>query len=247
MKRTFVTSDTHGCYLQLHSCLVQAKFDYEVDELIHLGDIVDRGPDSKKVVDLLLQMRNLIKIQGNHDEVWLANMKTGYDGFGGGAGSDKTELSYMIEIQDHDEEGNPVGLAKLKKFYPPAHIKFFEDQILHYVDDQNRFFCHAGYDRMYPIKEQHGSIFRWDRKLPYEMMSVEGDKIKRMRDINEFKRVFIGHTPTINWKKHGKLITTPIYKAQYVNIDTGGCFVQYGGKISLIDITDDDNHILYQA
>lgn len=244
-KRVFVTSDTHGMYESLKSCLDQAGFNYDEDTLIHLGDCVDRGPDSKKVIDLLLLMRNLIAIQGNHDEVWLENLKTGRHPFGEGHGAPATKNSYVIEVPRLDENLQETGEMIKAPFYPPSHTKFFENQVLHYTDDEGRFFCHASYDRHYPVEHQHESIFRWDRKLPYEMMSTK-DGIKKMADVNGFKRVFIGHTPTINWKKKGRCINKPIYKAQFVNVDTGGCFGD-PGKISLIDITDDNAHILYQA
>lgn len=244
--REFVTTDTHGCADQLEQCLKDANFDFQHDKLIHLGDIVDRGPNSKGVVDLLLLVKNLVSIQGNHDEVWLEYLTTGVHPFEKGHGTPETFESYMQDIQAVDEDFNPVGEPERILFIPPAHKAFFERQVLHYTDDQNRFFCHAGYDRYYPIDQQHEDIFRWDRKLPYEIMCIEGKKVKRMKDVNEFSRVFFGHTPTINWKSKGKPITKPIYKAQFVNADTGGCFKDRG-VISLIDITDDDNHILYQA
>jgi len=235
MKRTFVTSDTHGCYLQLHNCLVQANFDYDEDTLIHCGDIVDRGPDSKKVIDLLLQIKNLVALRGNHDEWMLEWINTGFHPGNWGHGGSATILSYIEPGEDKMID------------IPETHKEFFRNQQKYYIDDQNRFFVHAGYNRDYLVDLQHESTFYWDRHLVMEMMSTSDD-VKKMWDANDFSRVFFGHTPTINWKdKNGKPKTLPIYKAQYVQIDTGGCFKQFEGKITLLDITDDANHILYQS
>ena len=61
-------------------------------------------------------------------------------------------------------------------------------------------------------------------------------------DVNGFKQIFIGHTPTLSFQWY-EGNDKPIYAGQVIDCDTGGCF---GGKISLIDITTDD-HILYQS
>lgn len=241
MRREFVTSDTHGCYDQLKNCLDQANFDYQQDRLIHCGDVVDRGPDSKKVVALLLQIEDLIALKGNHDDWWKTFLDTGQHPANFTHGGNKTLDSYLDEMSEPDDKGN-----YFKVDVPLTHRSFFDRQLVHYTDEQNRFFCHAGYYRDEKIDEQDPFNFFWDRNLIYEMMS-HNEKDQRMNDVNDFKRVFIGHTPTINWKHKGVMKTKPIYKAQYVAIDTGGCFWQNNGKISLIDITDDDNHILYQA
>lgn len=254
MQRKFVTSDTHGCAERLRDCLTQANFDYKVDQLIHLGDVVDRGPDSKGVVDLLLSITNLISIKGNHDHWWLEYlvMRHGAPNIvshmtqGGSA----TLTSYVSPITG--------GLE-----IPEAHINFFKKQIPYYLDDENRFFTHAGYDRTQLIENQEEEVFAWDRDLMRQAMCVGADD--KLNDVNGFKRTFIGHCSTTFWTEQeagqyskataSPIITmidgkwprkceTPIYKGHIVDVDTGGC---YGGKISLLDITDDNAHILYQA
>lgn len=227
MNRIFVTTDTHGCLNQLKDCLNQAKFDFENDTLIHLGDVVDRGPDSKGVVDLLLTIKKLISIKGNHDHWWLEYLL-----FRHGAphltshmtqGGSQTLTSY-------------VNVETGKVEVPQAHIDFFKKQQLYHLDDQGRFFVHAGYHRDENIEYQDHTVFSWDRELMTDAMRLkEGQTLP---DVNGFKQVFVGHCQTTYWK-----IDTPIYRGQVVDVDTGGC---YGGKISLLDITDYDNHILYQ-
>ena len=58
MGRIFVTTDTHGELDKLNDCLSQANFNNDEDQLIHIGDVVDRGPDSYGVVELLLSIKN---------------------------------------------------------------------------------------------------------------------------------------------------------------------------------------------
>ena len=53
MKR-YVLGDIHGAYQALIQVLKRAKFDYENDQLIFLGDVVDGWPESKECIDELL-------------------------------------------------------------------------------------------------------------------------------------------------------------------------------------------------
>lgn len=65
--RKIVVSDIHGCLEEFEELLVKVKYNHNEDQIISLGDIVDRGPDSmgalKKLKDL-----NAICILGNHEE-----------------------------------------------------------------------------------------------------------------------------------------------------------------------------------
>ena len=224
-KRTFVTTDTHGELEKLKNCLEQANFDYEVDELIHIGDVVDRGPDSYGVVELLLSIKNLIPIRGNHDEWMLMFINTG----------EHPAMSYFKETLASYHKGTGPTLN-----IPDTHKKFFSNQMNYYIDSNNRLFVHAGINPLEFIHEQYEEDFYWDREMIKRAIHVEPGK--RMMDVNGFKQIFIGHTPTLNFQWHPEN-DKPIYAAQVVDCDTGACF---GGKLSLIDITTDE-HILYQS
>lgn len=235
IKRTFVTTDTHGEKEKLLSCLNQAKFDFEHDELIHLGDVCDRGPDSYGVVELLLSIKNLISIRGNHDD-WMRYFIES---------SSHPAPSYFLETRASYIKnifGNVSYPTFLPEFIPQRHKDFYNNQVNYYIDAQNRLFIHAGFNPAERLSEQDEIEFYWDRDLMKKAMSAKNSGV-RLNDVNNFKQIFIGHTPTLSWKKRGEKINTPIYAAQVVICDTGACF---GGKVSLIDITRDD-HILYQA
>ena len=58
MRRTFVIGDIHGCYKTLLAMLAKISPDPADDVLVFLGDYIDRGPDSQKVIAELLQLRN---------------------------------------------------------------------------------------------------------------------------------------------------------------------------------------------
>ena len=70
--RDFIVGDIHG-NLGLLDCLSQAaEFDERHDRLLALGDLVDRGADSEKVVDRFRTKPNLFSIRGNHEALLLA-------------------------------------------------------------------------------------------------------------------------------------------------------------------------------
>ncbi|MBM7568832.1 metallophosphoesterase family protein [Paenibacillus sacheonensis] len=71
MKRRLVISDIHGCYQAFNQLLDRVNYHPSSDQLILLGDFVDRGPQSREVVEQVLHMvieDGAIAIQGNHDE-----------------------------------------------------------------------------------------------------------------------------------------------------------------------------------
>ncbi|MGY8686505.1 MAG: metallophosphoesterase, partial [Verrucomicrobiales bacterium] len=67
--RTFAIGDIHGCLTSLEALAAYADFQSD-DIVVTLGDYVDRGPNSKGVIDWLLALRErcqLIHLRGNHE------------------------------------------------------------------------------------------------------------------------------------------------------------------------------------
>jgi serine/threonine protein phosphatase 1 len=261
--KIYVTTDSHGCNKELQEVLQLGGFNFNRDTLIHIGDCTDRGPDSYGVIETLLSIRNLISIQGNHDYYMKHFIETGYHPWK--HGSYKTVISYIDALELTYEEVSfvqkPGGVSTNFKPHhiPKSHRNFFLNQIPYYIDSQNRLFVHGGYDPLEVIEIQSSDSLTWDRELVERQAEYleQGIEAPHYYDVNEFKRIFVGHTPTIvfknrlnsntldaDWLPYGTPFTKPMYMGQLVDIDTGCCF---GGKLSLIDITDEDNHILYQS
>ena len=71
--RTIALGDIHGCLAALGT-LLEIVGPRPDDTIVTLGDYVDRGPDSRGVIDKLLDLRSqcrLIPLMGNHDEMFL--------------------------------------------------------------------------------------------------------------------------------------------------------------------------------
>lgn len=213
---TYVIGDIHGEYDKLISCLKAVNFDYDNDTLIQLGDVVDRGPNAYGCIEELLKIKNLIAIQGNHDECWFKSLKNAEpeNGLLWRQGAKQTYQSYL----DHS-------------INPEVHFDFFNNQVKYYIDDKRRYFVHGGFNRHHFINEQPDeTVYTWDRDmwasaLSYKSMKETkyGFKIK-----GNPLEVYIGHTPTTLWG-----ISEPINAANVWNLDTGS---GKGGLLTLMNI-----------
>jgi serine/threonine protein phosphatase 1 len=212
--RTFIMGDIHGEHEKLTALLEQVNFNYAEDTLIQLGDVVDRGPDVYSCVEELLKIKNLIAIRGNHDFCWLEFLKTGQSLLYN-QGAMETEQSYVLNGVD-----------------PSVHFDFFNDQLKYYIDQNNNFFVHGGFNRHKHVDEENDpEVFYWDRDLWLSSLSYANMKNQtypfKMKD--KFNHVFIGHTPTKYWDDAMR----PITAANITNLDTGS---GKGGLLTIMNL-----------
>jgi serine/threonine protein phosphatase 1 len=77
--RTIVTGDIHGCATALKT-IIEAIQPTEQDTLVFLGDYIDRGPDSRGVVEQVVALAErctVVPLLGNHEEMLLAALEGG--------------------------------------------------------------------------------------------------------------------------------------------------------------------------
>ena len=150
MKRVIAIGDIHGCLTALETVLA-AVAPSKDDLVITLGDYIDRGPDSRGVIDRLLELRKQTKlaaILGNHEEMLLSILKGHHYmlgdwlAFGGRATLD----SYQTE--------NPAQI-------PDDHLEFFHS-CLPIVELSKHFFVHASYLPRKPLARQPAEVLRWE-------------------------------------------------------------------------------------
>lgn len=68
--RTLIVGDVHGTWLELQELLEKVKYQPKIDRLIGCGDLLDRGPDSVKVVQFFRE-NDLECVMGNHENKFL--------------------------------------------------------------------------------------------------------------------------------------------------------------------------------
>jgi serine/threonine protein phosphatase 1 len=219
--RTLVFGDIHGGYRALVQAMERANVTQD-DHLIFLGDYVDGWSESDAVIDELMRLKKEYKkvtlIRGNHDDLvqqWLEGktMSPKWLQHGGQSTIDCYEKRSAQEIKEHIE------------FY-----KTFED---YYLDDKNRFFCHAGFQNLNgPDYEWHSTAFYWDRTL-WEMACAMREDLKKEdplypKRLQLFEEIYIGHTPTTRINSF-----VPVNKANIWNLDTGAAFK---GSLTVMDV-----------
>lgn len=216
MCRTLVLGDVHGEFKQLKKVLELAKVTEE-DLVISLGDIVDRGPDPFKCMQLLDDLPHVIFIQGNHDASFQNWIRTGEDYLGGHHGAAITQNLYN------------EAPANMKEFVK----RFLHNQVPFYVDRNNFAYVHGGFDYRHKLSDQPATALMWDRELwNWALLLKQKDPSLSLPTVEVFKKIFIGHTPTLIWDS-----AKPMYAAGVWNIDTGG---GKGGKITIMDVKSEE-------
>lgn len=188
MNRTIVIGDIHGYYSVFENLLTVIKLT-ESDTLITLGDYVDRGPDSKSVIEKLLSLEcKLIPILGNHDEAML-HAKNGKDDykFWLKIGGNKTVSSYNHDIKN----------------VPYEHWQFLKN-CLPFYETETHIFVHANYLPQRKMQDCSGEVLRWNSfTAPDSSPHFSG------------KTVIMGHTVQPGCKildlGYAKVIDTGVY------------------------------------
>ena len=208
--RRFVIGDIHGRVDALEQCLEKARFDREEDLLIALGDVCARGEHVRESIDLLLQVKHLVYILGNHDKWFLQHT----------LGGEAEELWLMQGGRStlRSYHGEPV---------PQEHIRLLQEAPLYYLlDEGTRLFVHAGIDPAKPLEEQDEYDLIWSRELVEQAMSVIDDP--DVETLTPFEEVYVGHTPTINYD-----MEKPIFVKGIWLMDTGA---GWWGPLTIMDI-----------
>ena len=68
----WICGDVHGHLSVLQAQLKQVGFQYGVDRLFLLGDLIDRGPDSEATLNWALSTEGVFSVLGNHELMFLA-------------------------------------------------------------------------------------------------------------------------------------------------------------------------------
>ncbi len=171
--RTIVIGDIHGCALALKA-LFDAIQPCDDDLLVTLGDYVDRGPDSKAVIDLLLDVQQrcqLVPLLGNHERMFLSVVDEEVDpSFWLTFGGRQTLNSYGGDLEH----------------VPDEHLEFLR-QCVPYHDTEKFIFVHANYSAHAPMEAQPERLLFWEHlSSTIPPPHVSG------------KTVFLGHTPQVS-------------------------------------------------
>jgi serine/threonine protein phosphatase 1 len=172
--RAYAVGDVHGRLDLLEQLLLRIEDDNASrgpakTHLVLLGDLIDRGADSKGVIDLFLERRpsfaKIVFLKGNHEEFFLEAMlgdlamMQSWLGYGG------TECAASYGIgEGWIMNSSPSDIwSRLADAVPQSHIEFVQD-----MADTFRFgdylFVHAGIRPGIPLDQQVSKDLRWIRE-----------------------------------------------------------------------------------
>jgi serine/threonine protein phosphatase 1 len=175
--RTIAIGDVHGCAKALDA-LIDVVDPRSDDRLVLLGDYVDRGPDSRGVIDRLLDLGRqcrLITLMGNHELMLLHALE------------EVSGLAFWLSYggrQTVDSYGGQTDLI------PPSHLDFLA-QCRSFYETDSHFFVHANYEYNLPLDKQPEATLFWTHlttRLPPPHRSG--------------KTAIMGHTPQF----HGEVL-----------------------------------------
>lgn len=205
--RVYAIGDIHGRRDLLEELLDKIRKDCEATQqtvvTVFLGDYVDRGPDSKGVIDRLLNLPAPFEgkfLRGNHDQAlldFLVDPGT-YENWCD-FGADETLVSYAVPPpRDYSLATLRRARDWLAEALPAEHLDFFRASPLSW-EIGDYFFAHAGVRPGTALNEQKEDDLLWIRE-------------EFLTSLQDFGKVVVhGHTPT----------ESPVKKANRIGIDTG--------------------------
>jgi serine/threonine protein phosphatase 1 len=189
--RTIAIGDIHGCSRALRALIAAVQLTVD-DTLVLLGDYVDRGPDSRGVIEFILELENsfrVVPLLGNH-ELMLLDAVDNPRSIGPWleCGGDSTVRSYDGLISN----------------MPSDHLAFIR-RCRRYYEIGTHFFVHANYASDVPLDEQPDYLLFWEHlffHLPgrheNEKVAIVGHTAQKTGEVFD-----LGHVLCIDTFCHG--------------------------------------------
>ncbi|WP_283809611.1 metallophosphoesterase family protein [Bradyrhizobium manausense] len=194
----------HGCFDKLQTLLALCEIvrGGESARFIFIGDYVDRGPDSRQVVDFLIRQQSdqgshVICLRGNHETMLVR-----------AADKLRSDRDLMTWWRNGGEQTLDSYGADDPSELPAEHISWMKQLPLVH-EDRQRLFVHAGIRLDVPLALQSEEDLLWIRE-PFLSSKDDYGLL-----------VVHGHTPTTSRQ--------PDLRANRLNLDTGACF---GGPLT---------------
>ena len=156
MSNTYTIGDIHGCLDQVQRLVELCERDAGAQraKFVFLGDYIDRGPDSRNVIDFLIDLQKwspdeIICLRGNHEELLLA----------------------AVDAPDWEENWLRNGGIQTLQSYGAATVATIPQDHIDWIrslpkfhDDGLRFFVHAGVHPDRPLESQDEHDLLWIRE-----------------------------------------------------------------------------------
>ncbi|MBS0012226.1 MAG: serine/threonine protein phosphatase [Bacteroidales bacterium] len=211
-KRLLAIGDTHGCYVQLYTLVTELISLSRNDRLVLLGDYIDRGPDSKQVMEFIMDLKDegydVIALKGNHEDMMLHAADSPLDNYNWmlNGGYETLRSFDVVSVQNIDKK-----YMDFLSILPPYYIS------------GNYIFVHGGFndDIDDPFSDEYSML--WERRNRYDSPVFRG------------KTIVHGHRPHPVSELKEEIKKNPAL----INMDTGCVYGKEGGlgNLTAIDLT----------
>lgn len=205
MSRLLAIGDIHGCSRALDALLAQVQ-PIASDLIVTLGDYIDRGPDSKGVIDRLIDLHSqfrIVSLRGNHEMMLFA------------ARRNEESRQFWLAVGGLEalaSYGRRGRRGKLDDI-PEEHWQFLLRTCVDWYEWERYFFVHANVDPDLPLDKQPSSMLHWEFFNVFSLPHCSG------------KFMVCGHSEQRNgW---------PLFLPHAVCIDT---FCYGGGWLTCLDV-----------
>lgn len=230
----WVIGDIHGMLRPLEALLGAIARRDPAAHFVFAGDYVNRGPESRRVIDLLLTLPNAIFLRGNHDDIFdllingdcyichtnASDIVTAFTWFMQ-HGLAETLMSYgadWVELEDVNRRPSARRIERLVRIVPAPHRQFIRS--LRPVFETENFFVAHGYWNIDDPDTEPSLAWRLGNEPPLRYRLLWGRFTQTQVKSNK------------RWKRHGYFGHTPVFNYP----SAGGQFVPVQGpKITLLD------------
>ena len=225
MRRMLVISDVHGELERFEELLEKVEYNPKEDQLILLGDYVDRGLNAKEVIEKVMRLKEAgaLVLKGNHEDMMIKALTTEEEKFWNHwvkrNGGDQTLHSYGFSERDIAVNEEEFIRPQLHSEVLEQHLEFIKG-LDHYIETDEYIFVHAGVQPITPVSETDAHTLMWIRNEFHNGYNGE-------------KTVVFGHTETKIL--HGDNENFDVYfgENRIIGIDGGAV---YGGQLNCLEL-----------
>lgn len=215
----FVTTDLHGCLLTFRRALEQVIQLTPRDELYVLGDYVNKGPDSRGVLEYLMQLQErgyaVVCLRGNHDQELLD------------AAHGRTAVTWASPA-DRALTLQSFGVSTATDI-PPQYIRWLE--ALPYQWELPEYvLVHAGFDFRQPPAQMRTD---WHTMMNIKQFTYDASRLQG-------KRLVHGHVPTPTAEVRRRVAA----HAPALGLDTG-CVYRLNPELAHLSVLNLDTNTLH--
>lgn len=221
-KRKLVVGDIHGELWKLVHLMSHVHYKPHEDQLVFLGDYVDRGPHSAQVISQLreYQSAGAIILKGNHDIMFSKAVL-------------RARMEDLKLWHANDYEPTEKSYKQTNEKYREEHAKWIE-KLPFWFEDDEYFYSHAPVCNQFP----HSDLAKSDEKSltwNYVQEYIGETEASCAKKLDTGKIGVCGHIHSCMFE--------PRFYPHYIYVDTGcGCFSD--APLTCVDLT---NNIYYQS